>query len=274
MDTPSTYSVIPEKEIRCVWMDAGIVGFKLCDQIFECDTCEFNAIIKQHKHESSQALSTPSIGKDSTTTNRNMSAEEIFTTAIKKRFAPLYAHEFTDNRMYYKGHFWIKRIDGGKSKFGIDHVAANLFHPVLSIVFPKAPFVIHRNDPFCWIILTGGVVTLRSPIDGTILHYNAKLQHQPGLLNTDPYGEGLIMELSSHIKMPGFGKITSAIDAQNLVEQQVSHIEYSLLQALRHNISDVGTTLFDGGIGLENVERILGPQLYVTVVNQVMNSAS
>ena len=46
MNNLSTNSVIPEGELRCVWMDAGITNFKLCDQEYRCKLCI------QHNHYS------------------------------------------------------------------------------------------------------------------------------------------------------------------------------------------------------------------------------
>ena len=31
---------------RCVWMEAGVVGYKLCDREFDCDHCPFDAALR------------------------------------------------------------------------------------------------------------------------------------------------------------------------------------------------------------------------------------
>ena len=33
---------IIESKKRCIWMDAGVVQFKLCDKDFDCQSCEFD----------------------------------------------------------------------------------------------------------------------------------------------------------------------------------------------------------------------------------------
>lgn len=32
-------------EQQCVWMQAGVVGYKLCDREFDCDRCPFDAAL-------------------------------------------------------------------------------------------------------------------------------------------------------------------------------------------------------------------------------------
>jgi hypothetical protein len=49
MEKKSTQSVIPQGELRCVWMDAGVTGFKLCDQEFRCESCEFNNSVQKRQ---------------------------------------------------------------------------------------------------------------------------------------------------------------------------------------------------------------------------------
>ena len=34
--------VIPMGERKCIWMDAGVVSYKLCTNHYQCNTCEFD----------------------------------------------------------------------------------------------------------------------------------------------------------------------------------------------------------------------------------------
>ena len=34
--------VIPVGERKCIWMDAGVVSYKLCTSQFHCTVCEFD----------------------------------------------------------------------------------------------------------------------------------------------------------------------------------------------------------------------------------------
>ena len=50
MKPNAIYSIIPDGDKKCIWMDAGVTGFKLCDLNFKCDTCEFNKEITQKQN--------------------------------------------------------------------------------------------------------------------------------------------------------------------------------------------------------------------------------
>ena len=166
MEKKSAQSVIPQGELRCVWMDAGVTGFKLCDQEFQCDSCEFNNTVQkrqlgtvkpQNEEESAVSLE-----------EEPMTADALFRNTLKKHLEGLRTTVVPQDRMFNRSHYWIQENETGTYRIGINHILANFFQPILSIVVSKAPSSIRRHDPFCWIILPGGAITLRAPIDATI----------------------------------------------------------------------------------------------------------
>lgn len=270
MEKKSTRSVIPQGELRCVWMDAGVTGFKLCDQEYRCETCEFNNTIqeKQQAHTVSQDKEVP----EDHLHDKAMTAEAFFKRTLKNHLESLRSVEIPQDRMYNHNHYWIQENEAGKYRIGINHILANFFQPILSIVVSKAPFNICKNDPFCWIILPGGAVTLRSPIDATISKFNPALQQKPNLLGSSPFSEGWIMEIAAKTK--GLNGFSPASESQPRFERVLRNIDHSFVHAFRHHNPSAGTTLFDGGIGMENIESIFGPKVYLEVVNRIVHLPS
>src|SRR4030067_3521666 len=39
-------NIWPANESPCIWMEAGIIDYKLCDKNFDCENCPFDTIIK------------------------------------------------------------------------------------------------------------------------------------------------------------------------------------------------------------------------------------
>ena len=270
MKNQSTNSVIPEGELRCVWMDAGVTEFKLCDQEFSCETYTFNKnVVKQNRNNTmthAQQETQPS------TDGRAMTADAFFNNILKKRLDDLRTVNIPRDRIYGRGQFWIQQNETGHYIVGINNILANFFQPILSIVISKAPANIHRHDPFCWIILPGGAITLRSPIDGTIIRFNPALQHLPDLLNTAPFNDGWIMEIIA--KSKGLTSLTSSTDTQRLVKRTLQNVEHIFKQTFQHLQPSTGTTLFDGGVNMGTIESILGPTIYKEVVNRITHFPS
>jgi glycine cleavage system H lipoate-binding protein len=266
MKNQSTNSVIPEGELLCVWMDAGVTGFKLCDQEFRCETCMFNADVTQRNKENTL----PQVQNEPLTSpgERAVTADTLFNILLEKRLDYLRAITIPQDRTYSHGQFWIQSNGTGNYKLGINHILANFFQPILSIVISKAPASIHRHDPFCWIILPGGAITLRSPIDASIIRFNPALQQTPSLLSGAPFYDGWIMEIA--VKSKGLNSFASSTDSQKMAKRTLQNVEHIFKQAFQHlQPSATGTTLFDGGTSLSTLENILGPTIYREVVNRI-----
>ena len=153
-----------------------------------------------------------------------------------------------------------------------NHILANFLQPILSIVISKAPANIHRHDPFCWIILPGGALTLRSPIDAAIIQFNPVLQQRPNVLSTDPFCDGWIMEIKT--KSKGLSDFASSIDKRELVKRTLKNVEQIFQQAFQHLQPSAGTTLFDGGVSMGTLESIFDPTIYKEVVNRITHFPS
>jgi len=267
MEKKSAQSVIPQGELRCVWMDAGVTGFKLCDQEFRCESCEFNNTVQKRQ------LGTVNPRNEEEPVipikEKAMTADALFRNTLKNYLEGLHATVVPQDRMYNRSHYWLQENETGEYRIGINHILANFFQTILSIVVLKAPSSIRRHDPFCWIILPGGAITLRSPIDATICKFNPALQQKPNLMGMSPFYEGWIMEITTKTK--GLNGFSSASDSRQNTERTMRNIEHSFAHAFRHNHPSAGTTLFDGGIGVNSIESILGPKVYLEVVNRIVH---
>jgi glycine cleavage system H lipoate-binding protein len=49
--TASGMKVIPSGERKCIWMDAGVVSYKLCTNQFQCNTCEFDRALSNRARQ-------------------------------------------------------------------------------------------------------------------------------------------------------------------------------------------------------------------------------
>jgi len=270
MKNLSTNSIIPEDELRCVWMDAGVAEYKLCDKEFLCETCTYNLnVTQQHKEKTGQQAQFEALPPMN---SRAMTAEVLFNTILKKRLDHLRTIPIPQDRTYSRGQFWIQQNATGVYRIGINHILANFFQPILSIVISKAPVNIHRHDPFCWIILPGGTITLRSPIDAIITRFNPALQQIPSLLSAAPFNDGWIMEITA--KSKGLNSFASSTDSQRLAKQTLHNVEHIFKKTFQNLQPSAGTTLFDGGVSLGTIESILGPTSYREVVNRITHFPS
>lgn len=96
---------------------------------------------------------------------------------------------------YTKDHEWV-RPSGDAWRIGITHFAQRQLGDV---VFVEVAFEtgkqIERNEAFGSVESVKAVSETYAPISGTVGAINPKVSDEPELLNTDPYGDGWIVEI-------------------------------------------------------------------------------
>jgi glycine cleavage system H protein len=95
---------------------------------------------------------------------------------------------------YTKDHEWV-RLDGDVAVVGITAYAADALGDIVYIELPEPGTTVTVGDPCGEIESTKSVSDLLSPAAGEVLEANAVVSGEPGLLNSDPYGNGWLIKI-------------------------------------------------------------------------------
>ena len=99
-----------------------------------------------------------------------------------------------DNLKYTKEHEWVL-IEGNKAKIGITDFAQKELGDIVFLDINTQGQTVEQNEIFGTIEAVKTVSDLYMPVSGTILEMNPALDADPQLVNSDPYGEGWMVEL-------------------------------------------------------------------------------
>ena len=100
-----------------------------------------------------------------------------------------------EDRLYSKDHEW-ELVSGSTARVGITDYAQDALGDVVFVQLPNVGEKFSAGSACCEVESTKSVSDIYVPIEGSISLTNAKLSEAPGLINSDPYGEGWIFELS------------------------------------------------------------------------------
>ena len=100
-----------------------------------------------------------------------------------------------EDRLYSKDHEWVL-VSGSTARVGVTDYAQDALGDVVFVQLPNVGKIFSAGAASCEVERTKSVSDIYVPIDGSISMTNAKLLQAPGLVNSDPYGEGWIFELS------------------------------------------------------------------------------
>ena len=96
---------------------------------------------------------------------------------------------------YTKDHEWIK-ISGNAAYIGITEFAQQELGDIVYVDIEKLGVEVMAEEVFGTIEAVKTVSDLFMPVAGTITEINKKLDVNPELINTDPYGEGWIIKVT------------------------------------------------------------------------------
>ncbi|WP_303310099.1 glycine cleavage system protein GcvH [Hymenobacter sp. BT730] len=99
------------------------------------------------------------------------------------------------NLQYTKEHEWI-RVEGDVAYIGITDHAQKELGDIVYVDIDTVDKDVARNDVFGTVEAVKTVSDLFSPISGTVLEVNEKLDGSPELVNSDPYGDGWMIKMS------------------------------------------------------------------------------
>ena len=120
-----------------------------------------------------------------------------------------------ENLRYTKEHEWIADLSSTKFRIGITDYAQSALGDIVYIQLPKIGSDVKANSVCGEVESTKSVSEIYAPISGRVVAVNNNLDSKPEIINSDPYGEGWIVEIEiSSIKLEE--TLLSALDYQNL----------------------------------------------------------
>lgn len=102
---------------------------------------------------------------------------------------------FPEELKYTSEHEWV-RIDGDVAYIGITDYAQQQLGDIVFIDVATVGETLDAGEVFGTIEVVKTISDLFLPMSGEILELNEKLEDNPELVNSDPYGEGWIIKLS------------------------------------------------------------------------------
>ncbi len=104
---------------------------------------------------------------------------------------------------YTKDHEWIRLESDGTAVVGITDFAQRELGDIVYVDINTVGETISEGELFGTVEAVKTVSDLYLPVSGEILEFNAALEADPDLVNSDPYGEGWMVRV----------KITGSTDA-------------------------------------------------------------
>jgi glycine cleavage system H protein len=103
--------------------------------------------------------------------------------------------EIPENLRFSEDHLWAAAANGSIVQVGVTDYAQQSLGDVIDVQPPDVGRTVTAGDPCGEVESTKSVNDLIAPITGVVERCNDALSDSPDLINSDPYGDGWILEV-------------------------------------------------------------------------------
>lgn len=111
--------------------------------------------------------------------------------------------------LYTKSHEYIHKADDNTAKIGISKYAVEQLGDIVFVEIPEVDTTIEKGEIACNVESVKAAGDIYSPLTGTIIEVNEKLDGEPDLINLSPESDGWIFNI----------KFTNPEELDNLMDK-------------------------------------------------------
>lgn len=97
---------------------------------------------------------------------------------------------------YTDEHEWIAKVGDKTVRVGITDFAQDALGDVVFVQLPDVDSAVENGESFAEVESTKSVSDIFGPLDGTVASVNDALEGAPELVNSGPYGDGWLVEIT------------------------------------------------------------------------------
>lgn len=248
--------IISQSDKKCVWMDAGIVSYKICDRDFQCETCPLDIGLKGGENFDTNHPN------EKIKSSKKLKNQETNSIINDSSCAHSFKYKLDKNYFVNPGHCWCKVIYKNRVKIGIDDIVATAMGAIDEVILPSPAEKITRDFSCGQIIQFKHIFSLVSPISGKVLKTNTELVSIPNQVTLDPLNKGWLLEIIPDNLEQDLKYCRSGDALLSWYLKEINWLESNLAQGFQQENMNVGITLTDGGEISRNLRNYLPKDNY------------
>ena len=262
------YQLIPKEDLKCVWMTAGLLTYKLCKYDLQCEKCPLDWELRN-------LSAAPSHGSAASQEWKQVNSQEARPTAPGRKGSSggdvltedLSRLNINGSLFYHPGHTWVKVEKADEVRIGVDSFLGKMIGKVKVIVLPLSGGRVLQGDTLCSIIQEEGILRIVFPVSGSILSVNQKLKDEPELLTKDPLGEGFLLTLKPKNLQRDQKHLFYGEAALSWHQKELERFKTAIVSELSPDQNGLGITMQDGEIRLGDIEKLIDTERYIQLVS-------
>ena len=270
---------IPEaSQNECIWMKAGVINFKLCDNAFDCLSCPFDkAMSRSLRGQDKKLVSWRRAMRDKPYNQKEcrhmlsgrvpyrLCANEYrchlceFDQALEEadlQVVPGSAHthrvagfQVADNYYYHRGHSWARVEHGGFVRLGLDDFAMRLLGRPTRIQLPKLGVQLEQTAPGWSLQREAKTARVLAPMNGVVVATNHKVMEHAELAKEDPYGQGWLVVVEPHALKQNLQDLLFETEVAGWLQAEADKLTTMVMQSYGMPLAATGGEMVDDIFG-------------------------
>jgi hypothetical protein len=237
MNNENGYKSNNYEMMKCIWMASGIVEYKLCDNQFDCENCQFDKMIRNLSNEKETQL-------PSTINVPNMILDKL--RSIK----------YNDKIIYLKNDLIAREICPNTFYLGINPILISFLDTVSSMMVYETGKNIFIGQQLIQIFGKWGTITLSAPINFLIY---------------DKFGDPINNPLNTQW-FAIIGVVHQDISSSRIYQEEWDKMHdraISIIEEIKSFVPKVGDTMLDGGTQIEFLHQLVGKKRYIDILHSL-----
>ena len=238
MNNKNVYKSNNYEMLKCIWMASNVVEYKLCDNQFDCENCQFDKMIRNLSNEKETQL-------PSTINVPNMILDKL--RSIK----------YNDKIIYLKNDLIAREICPNTFYLGINPILISFLDTVSSMLVYETPKNIVTGQQVIQIFGTWGTISLSAPMNFLIY---------------DKFGDPTNNTLNSQW-FAIIGVVHQEISSSRLYQEEWDKMHeraISIIEDIKSHIPTVGETMMDGGAQNKFLYQLVGEKRYLNILDTLI----
>jgi len=228
-------------EIKCIWADSGIIGYKLCDKNFDCENCELDKVLRK-----SAIINTELEDK--------LNRSKNIVTNISSEINSL---KYDTHFFHLKNYLCLKNLFGDKYFIGISPLIYNLFTNSEATFNCLKDYSVKKGGKIAELSGQWGSISIASPLPVKVLK---QIPQKNGDVNSTNWIG--IVEVTDE-------NISSSLITEYEFEENKKLIT-ALLKSKENLKTSAGTTMYDGGIKVKSLPELFGQTEFCKFIKQIL----
>jgi glycine cleavage system H protein len=254
---------LTQNDLKCIWMLAGVVNYRLCEHEYGCENCELDRVLRGDHPENAPA--TRLAAGLATLQPVSVSLKAAHQMAQRYLMALVRNCQIHLDRDYHPSQLWTQIEADDILSVGIDHFVLKLVEPAAQIILPEVGKTYRAGQLIAYLTYKTQIFPFHAPVSGKVVVLNSEW---PAVVPPHGFEDVWLFKMQSHGLQQEWTRDRNNSRSLEIYAQKLELLRQHLTQALAvQHPSPVGLTMADGGKLELELEKVLGEKNFIRFLN-------